>query len=143
RLEDEDGIDGPFERAVRRVMREDRQSLTAETITDAQIRRLREFNLRLYWRGDRSRWELINLCRLALKGQRDARQRCADWMNESRRIAGRAGGPLAMLAPATKYRAVYRRLETDSELRARLIAVIGASPIVYVSGTSLDDVAWR
>ena len=47
-----------------------------------------------------------------------------------------------MLAPATKYRAVYRRLETDAELRERLARVIGYSPI-YLSGESLDDVAWQ
>lgn len=48
-----------------------------------------------------------------------------------------------MLAPVTNYRAVSRRLETDAELRRRLVAAIGNGPIVYVSGTSLDDVAWR
>lgn len=43
----------------------------------------------------------------------------------------------------TPLRSCFRRLETDHELRVRLVAVIGASPVVYVSGSSLDDVAWR
>ena len=40
-------------------------------------------------------------------------------------------------------RSIFLRLERDHELRARLVAVIGATPIVYLGGESLDDAAWR
>lgn len=48
-----------------------------------------------------------------------------------------------MVAPATKYRSVFRRLETDAELRRRLVAVIGNRSIVYLGGEQLDEVAWQ
>jgi len=40
-------------------------------------------------------------------------------------------------------RAVFRRLETDSELRRRIIAAIGNRSIVYLGGEQLDEVAWQ
>lgn len=40
-------------------------------------------------------------------------------------------------------RSIFHRLERDHELRARLVAVIGATPIVYLGGASLDDAAWQ
>lgn len=43
----------------------------------------------------------------------------------------------------TRPGSVYLRLERDSELRARLIQVVGIAPIVYLAGTSLDDAAWQ
>ena len=48
-----------------------------------------------------------------------------------------------MLVQPTNYRSVYRRLETDAELRRRLVAVIGNRSIVYLGGEQLDDVAWQ
>lgn len=50
-----------------------------------------------------------------------------------------------MVATATKYRAVYRRLETDAEFRARVIdkLVPYLRHVVWVSGEELDKVAWN
>ena len=42
-----------------------------------------------------------------------------------------------------RLRSVFHRLETDAELRRRLIAVIGNRSIVYLGGEQLDDVAWQ
>jgi hypothetical protein len=58
--------------------------ITADTITDEQIRHLRDRVLYpKYWAGDRSVWDAINLCRIALSpdalpiAKLDARHRCA------------------------------------------------------------------
>jgi hypothetical protein len=61
--------------------------ITADTITDEQIRELRERSVRLYLgNGDHSQWDVINLCRVALTDNRstphtDARARCAEILN--------------------------------------------------------------
>ncbi len=56
--------------------------ITADTITDEQIRELRGSEYQAYMSGDRSRWDIVNLCRIALtEREPTARARCAEILN--------------------------------------------------------------
>lgn len=57
--------------------------VTADTITDEQIRELRDRRLfPIYWAGDHSVWDAINTCRVALVDRESsARARCAEIWN--------------------------------------------------------------